>query len=152
MTLPSGWYHTAPEKERDFCRRYLARSGEDIAWDMIRVVWSSAATFTLAPMQDFLSLGTEARMNLPGRPGGNWTWRVDPVINFRRVDRPDPRNQLSLQPRGWPGMARTRQGALNSAQKRKIWSVRNTLELINRLLRISRLRWFTVADWLRDAR
>ena len=71
-----GWYQTAPEKERDFCRRYLARSGNDIAWDMIRAVWSSPANFVLAPMQDFLSMGTEARMNLPGRPGGNWTWRV----------------------------------------------------------------------------
>ena len=38
------------------------------------------AAFTLAPMQDFLSLGNEARMNLPGRPGGNWTWRVRPEI------------------------------------------------------------------------
>jgi 4-alpha-glucanotransferase len=45
---------------------------------MIRAIWSSVAMFTLAPMQDFLSLGTEGRMNMPGRPGGNWTWRVDP--------------------------------------------------------------------------
>jgi 4-alpha-glucanotransferase len=27
-------------------------------------------------MQDLLSLGTEARMNFPGKPAGNWTWRV----------------------------------------------------------------------------
>jgi 4-alpha-glucanotransferase len=72
-----GWYHSAPHHEVDLCRRYLARSGEDIAWDMIRVIWASAAVFTLAPMQDFLSLGNEARMNLPGQPGGNWIWRVD---------------------------------------------------------------------------
>jgi 4-alpha-glucanotransferase len=72
-----GWYLSAPEKERDLYRRYLARSGDDVAWDMIRAVWSSVASFTLAPMQDFLSLGTEARMNLPGRLGGNWSWRVD---------------------------------------------------------------------------
>ena len=73
-----GWYHSAPEKERDLCRRYLARSGQDIAWDMIRAVWSSVAAFTLAPMQDFLALDNEARMNLPGRLGGNWSWRVEP--------------------------------------------------------------------------
>jgi 4-alpha-glucanotransferase len=72
-----GWYRSAPEKERDLCRRYLARSGDDIAWDLIRAVWSSVSTYALAPMQDFLSLGTEARMNLPGRLGGNWSWRVD---------------------------------------------------------------------------
>ncbi len=73
-----GWYETAPEKERDFIRRYLARSGEDISWDMIRAVWASVAVFALAPMQDILSLGNEARMNLPGRASGNWTWRMHP--------------------------------------------------------------------------
>jgi 4-alpha-glucanotransferase len=74
----TGWYLSAPEKERDLCRRYLSRSGDDIAWDMVRSVWSSVAVYTLAPMQDFLALGNEARMNLPGRAGGNWTWRVSP--------------------------------------------------------------------------
>lgn len=73
-----GWYQTAPESERDFIRRYLARSGEDIAWDMIRAVWSSVAVFALAPLQDVLSLGPEARMNLPGTASGNWTWRMSP--------------------------------------------------------------------------
>jgi 4-alpha-glucanotransferase len=73
-----GWYRGAPEKEKDFARRYMARSGDDIAWDFIRLAWASVAEFAIAPMQDFLSLGTEARMNLPGRLGGNWTWRVNP--------------------------------------------------------------------------
>lgn len=75
-----GWYRSAPEKEKDFARRYLARSGDDIAWDFIRAVWSSVAVFAIAPMQDFLSLGTEARMNLPGQLGGNWAWRVRPEV------------------------------------------------------------------------
>ncbi len=73
-----GWYNSAPEPERDFCRRYIARSGDDIAWDLIRLAWSSIAVFALAPMQDLLSLGGEARMNFPGRPSGNWTWRLPP--------------------------------------------------------------------------
>jgi 4-alpha-glucanotransferase len=73
-----GWYQLAPESERDFIRRYLARSGNDIAWDMIRTVWASVAAFALAPLQDVLNLGPEARMNLPGRPYGNWTWRMSP--------------------------------------------------------------------------
>ncbi len=75
-----GWYRSAPKKERDFCRRYLSRTGDDIAWDMIRAVWASPATFTLAPMQDFLGLGNEARMNLPGQLGGNWSWRLDEEV------------------------------------------------------------------------
>jgi 4-alpha-glucanotransferase len=74
-----GWYrNSSTEKERDFCRRYLARSGEDIAWDMIRAVWSSVAVFTLCPMQDLLSLDSDSRMNYPGRPAGNWGWRLLP--------------------------------------------------------------------------
>ncbi|HNT54125.1 MAG TPA: 4-alpha-glucanotransferase [Anaerolineaceae bacterium] len=71
-----GWYTSAPEVERDLCRRYLARSGNDIAWDMIRAIWSSVAVQALAPMQDLLSLGTEARMNFPGKTGGYWSWRL----------------------------------------------------------------------------
>ncbi len=71
-----GWYQSAPVEEKDFCRRYLARSGENISWDLIRAVWSSVAKITIAPLQDFLGLGTEARMNYPGRPSGNWSWRV----------------------------------------------------------------------------
>lgn len=73
-----GWYNSAPEKERDFIRRYLGRSGEGMVWDMIRAVWASVAVFALAPMQDFLSLGNEARMNYPGRASGNWMWRMPP--------------------------------------------------------------------------
>jgi len=73
-----GWYDSAPERERDLCRRYLARSGQDISWSMIRALWSSAAAWVLAPMQDFLSLGQWARMNYPGNPSGNWVWRMHP--------------------------------------------------------------------------
>jgi 4-alpha-glucanotransferase len=70
-----GWYYSVPESERDLARRYLARSGDDISWDFIRAVWSSIAVFALAPLQDFLKLDTEARMNYPGRASGNWSWR-----------------------------------------------------------------------------
>jgi 4-alpha-glucanotransferase len=73
-----GWYNSAPEKERDFYRRYLSRSGEDISWDLIRGIWSSVAMFSLCPLQDLLSLGTDARMNYPGKPSGNWGWRFLP--------------------------------------------------------------------------
>ncbi|MBN2047691.1 MAG: 4-alpha-glucanotransferase [Anaerolineaceae bacterium] len=72
-----GWYQqSSTAREQDFCRRYLARDGHDISWDMIRAIWSSVADFAIAPLQDFLNLGTEARMNLPGTLGGNWDWRV----------------------------------------------------------------------------
>ena len=70
-----GWYEAATEPERDFARRYLGRDGREMAWDMLRLAWSSVADLAVAPLQDVLSLGTEARMNLPGRASGNWGWR-----------------------------------------------------------------------------
>jgi 4-alpha-glucanotransferase len=73
-----GWYKNAPREETDYCRRYLATSGEDIVWDLLRVIWRSSAVMTLAPLQDFLSLDSFARMNFPGIPSGNWTWRLLP--------------------------------------------------------------------------
>jgi len=76
----NGWYQAAPEKEKDFCRRYLARPCDEPSWDMLRAVWTSPAMMTLAPLQDFLGLGSSARMNQPGRPAGNWMWRMDPEV------------------------------------------------------------------------
>ena len=71
-----GWYDSASEHERDFARRYLSVDGSDIAWDFIRALWHSRADFVLAPLQDLLNLGNEARMNYPGRAAGNWRWRM----------------------------------------------------------------------------
>jgi len=73
-----GWYHQAQENETDFCRRYLGCTGADISWDMIRTIWSSVAVFAIAPLQDFLRKDTHARMNFPGKPQGNWQWRILP--------------------------------------------------------------------------
>jgi 4-alpha-glucanotransferase len=73
-----GWYAAITERERDFVRRYLARDGSDIAWDLIRCAWGSVADYAITPLQDVLDLGTEARMNLPGSAVGNWAWRFTP--------------------------------------------------------------------------
>jgi 4-alpha-glucanotransferase len=73
-----GWYRGLGDHERHFLRRYLGRDGSDIAWDLIRLAWSSVADWAVAPLQDVLNLGTEARMNFPGRPAGNWGWRFTP--------------------------------------------------------------------------
>lgn len=71
-----GWYESAPDHERDFARRYLRVDGSDFPWDLIRSIWSSVAVYAVTPMQDALSLGTEARMNFPSKLGGNWEWRM----------------------------------------------------------------------------
>ena len=70
------WGERASEAERDFARRYLAVDGSDIAWDLIRAAWRSVAKWAIAPVQDVLGLGNEARMNYPGRMSGNWAWRM----------------------------------------------------------------------------
>jgi 4-alpha-glucanotransferase len=71
----AGWYATMPEHERHFLYRYFPGVGQDIVWELIRVAWSSVADYAIVPLQDLLCLPTEARMNYPGRPAGNWHWR-----------------------------------------------------------------------------
>jgi 4-alpha-glucanotransferase len=75
-----GWHQTLQEHERLFLRRYLGRDTAEISWELLRLAWSSVADYALAPLQDVLSLGPEARMNFPGRPAGNWCWRYTPEL------------------------------------------------------------------------
>lgn len=70
-----GWYERVPEDEKDLYRRYLQRDGSNVSWDLIRACWASVAVFSIAPLQDFLGLDNESRMNYPGNPSGNWSWR-----------------------------------------------------------------------------
>lgn len=72
-----GWYHHARAEHQHFAREYLNSNGSDIAWRMIERLWESAAVFTIAPMQDFLGLGDEGRMNVPGTTDYNWRWRME---------------------------------------------------------------------------
>ncbi|MCA9837869.1 MAG: 4-alpha-glucanotransferase, partial [Trueperaceae bacterium] len=46
-----------------------------IAWEFMRLAFSSVADMALVPLQDVLGLGSEARMNTPGEAAGNWSWR-----------------------------------------------------------------------------
>jgi 4-alpha-glucanotransferase len=62
-------------KEREFTLNYLRTDGQEIHWAFIETVLASVADTVLIPLQDVLGLGTEARMNLPGKPDGNWQWR-----------------------------------------------------------------------------
>jgi 4-alpha-glucanotransferase len=72
-----GWFTTATRKERALLRRYAGRpvDGRTVSWDVMRLAWSSVADLVIAPLQDVLNLGTEARMNFPGQSSGWWRWR-----------------------------------------------------------------------------
>jgi len=66
-------------KEHEFARAYLNfQDDSEINWVMIRAVISSVADVAIVPLQDVLGLGSEARMNLPGKVSGNWKWRYRP--------------------------------------------------------------------------
>lgn len=72
-----GWWAEISEAERQHVRDYLACSGDDIHWSLIRAACASVADTAIHPMQDVLGLGTEARMNFPGKAEGYWQWRFE---------------------------------------------------------------------------
>jgi 4-alpha-glucanotransferase len=73
-----GWFAELPDRQRQNLWNYLKQpEGKECgaASALVELAWSSVAALAMAPLQDILNLGNEARMNLPGRPGGNWGWR-----------------------------------------------------------------------------
>lgn len=70
------WRNSSTPAERTAMQVYFSTDGNLANWDLIRAAFMSVANTTIIPAQDFLGLGSEARMNLPGRPEGNWTWRL----------------------------------------------------------------------------
>ncbi|MDO4296678.1 MAG: 4-alpha-glucanotransferase, partial [bacterium] len=55
---------------------YEGIEAEAVPWAMIRLAMMSTGNLCIIPMQDYLGLGDEARMNHPSTLGGNWTWRL----------------------------------------------------------------------------
>ena len=72
-----GWYQTANERERDFAKLYVGAEREkDFSGSCIKAAMMSAADTVVIPMQDYLNLDGEARMNTPSTLGGNWMFRL----------------------------------------------------------------------------
>jgi len=85
-----GWYALATHAERAFMRRYTGQACDEatISWTLMRLAWASVADLAVAPLQDVLNLGSEARMNLPGQPAGWWRWRfTEPQLTGAALDR-----------------------------------------------------------------
>jgi 4-alpha-glucanotransferase len=74
----AGWFKNLSPKEQRFYDTYSPGAAADPAWGLIRLAWSSVADLAIAPLQDVLRLGNEARMNMPGTTNGNWRWRAKP--------------------------------------------------------------------------
>lgn len=71
-----GWYEASNEATRRATLRLIGGEEADVAESMVRWVWRTDAAWAIAPMQDVLSLGSQARMNVPGQREGNWRWRL----------------------------------------------------------------------------
>jgi 4-alpha-glucanotransferase len=81
-----GWYRSEPGKdstrsaaeialEQHRVRTALGCDGSEIEWNLIELALRTPANTAIYPLQDILGLSSEARMNVPGRPWGNWQWR-----------------------------------------------------------------------------
>ena len=78
-----GWWTSgATEYERRAVEALVGHSqgaiGDGINWALIRLAQSSVASLSVVPLQDVLGLGTEARLNTPSVPTGNFRWRYQP--------------------------------------------------------------------------
>jgi 4-alpha-glucanotransferase len=71
-----GWWSSAGEAERAAVEAYVGPVGDRPVWPLMRAVQASVAEMAIAPAQDLLELGSEARMNTPAVPAGNWSWRA----------------------------------------------------------------------------
>ncbi|VTT98380.1 4-alpha-glucanotransferase : 4-alpha-glucanotransferase OS=Chloroflexus aurantiacus (strain ATCC 29364 / DSM 637 / Y-400-fl) GN=Chy400_4186 PE=3 SV=1: Glyco_hydro_77 [Gemmataceae bacterium] len=85
----NGWFGSLNEDNKRYLGLTLGHYIGDPAWELIRLAWASVSALAVAPLQDVLSLGNDARMNKPGVAEGNWRWRF-------RVDqfRPDVIDRL----------------------------------------------------------
>ena len=73
-----GWFEDLADQQKQRVWKYLNRPDGDsreVAPALMEMAWSSAAALAMAPLQDLLNLGSDARMNVPGRAEGNWRWR-----------------------------------------------------------------------------
>ena len=73
-----GWYEDLPDQQRRNLWNYMRRpagSASESAPALLSLAWSSVAALAMAPLQDILALGKDARMNVPGVAEGNWRWR-----------------------------------------------------------------------------
>jgi 4-alpha-glucanotransferase len=74
-----GWYEGLPSAEQRRLWRFFGRTGgsaADAAPGLLELAWKSPAALAIAPFQDVVNLGNDARMNKPGSAEGNWRWRA----------------------------------------------------------------------------
>jgi len=73
-----GWWNSLPDSERSAVEALVGRCEDGVNWALIRLAQSSVASLSVVPLQDVLSLGSEARLNTPSTNEGNYHWRCQP--------------------------------------------------------------------------
>ncbi len=83
-----GWFESISTEDKQYACDYMdAYNPNEYNWEMMRAVIASPADTTIVQAQDLLNLDSSARMNTPGRLGGNWTWRLKPnQINTEDIE------------------------------------------------------------------
>jgi len=71
-----GWYESLPPERRERVDRALPGAGREVWWDLIALTLGSRARVAMVQAQDVLGLGSQARMNQPGRAAGAWRWQL----------------------------------------------------------------------------
>jgi 4-alpha-glucanotransferase len=75
-----GWYRALTAEQGQWVNQYLGVHAdwpdEAIADGLLRALFTSVAPLAIAPVQDLLGLGSEARFNVPGVASGNWCWKL----------------------------------------------------------------------------
>jgi 4-alpha-glucanotransferase len=96
-----GWFNVQNPNVQDFVHRYLQTDKPEVVWELVRAGYASASRIFIVPMQDLLNLGSEARMNTPGTPSGNWRWRFtsDQLDNLWKDRREELREYARLYER-----------------------------------------------------
>lgn len=75
----AGWFEKLSDGDREVALRYMNSfytPKEEQHWDLIALAMRSTADTCIIPVQDFLGLGSEARINMPSTLGDNWKWRM----------------------------------------------------------------------------
>jgi 4-alpha-glucanotransferase len=75
-----GWYESLDSERRRPVDAELERRGlyaDEPWWGLIRLAFASRARLAMVQAQDVLGLGSDARMNVPGRAGGSWRWKLE---------------------------------------------------------------------------
>jgi 4-alpha-glucanotransferase len=70
-----GWYNQLSLTQKSLIKNYLYASDEPISWLLIEAALASVAPLAIIPLQDFLALDGQHRMNMPGTTGANWCWQ-----------------------------------------------------------------------------